>query len=747
MPDDLATAVECHRRGLLTQAAGIYERLLADDPENADLFNLLGVVRLQQGDPQGAVERIGRAVGLEPSVAAFHANLGEAYRAAGDLGRAVGCCRTALGLQPAYPEAANNLGLALMALGQMNDAVAQFQAALQLQPDFAMAHNNLANALRSRGDCQKALAHFRRAAEINPQLVEARSNLGQLLLEQGQLEEALVHCREAVRLNPASPQAQNNLGNVLRELGRLADAKACYAEAVRLSPDLAMTWNNMGQALQEEGRVPEAITWYRRALELSPDFARAHWNLGSALGEQEDYQGAIASYETALRLAPGSAEAHNGLGWILHEQGHFTRAMEYYRRAIALKPDMAAAHAHLGIVLEELGDFAAAERSFREALGQDPRHGGAHAHLATLLRDKLPEADLEAQRRLLADPLLPDGRRSALHFGLAHVLDARGAYAEAAEHLKLANALGLAQRIKRGRGYDPALHERFVDGMIATCAPAFFERVRDIGLPTERPVFVVGLPRSGTTLVEQILASHSQVFAAGELPLGREDFESLSGSSDFKTSEVSKTSEVCGVLGESQSSLEGLARLDRPTACQLAQRHLEALSERNDSLRRVVDKMPDNTLYLGLLAVLFPRAQFIYCRRDLRDVAVSCWMTNFRHIPWAHDPDHIAARFEQHQRLMAHWRQVLPVPLLEIDYERTVADLEGTARRIVAWCGLDWEPACVEFHRQTRPVRTASVTQVRQPIYTTSVQRWKHYAPTLTPLFDRLTGASSHVPG
>jgi tetratricopeptide (TPR) repeat protein len=399
--------------------------------------------------------------------------------------------------------------------------------------------------------------------------------------------------------------------------------------------------------------------------------------------------------------------------------------MEHFRKAIELKPDLAPAHANLGTVLEELGDFAEAERSFREALRHNPRHAGAHAHLATMLRDKLPEADLAAQRSLLADPLLTDGRRSALHFGLAHVLDAQGAYAEAAEHLAQANALGLAQRVKRGRGYDPAAHERLIDGMIATCTPAFFERVRDFGLPTERPVFVVGLPRSGTTLIEQILASHSQVFGAGELPLGREDFEALAAS------------------GESElGSLEGLARLDRPTACRLAQRHLEALGQRNDSAERVVDKMPDNTLYLGLLMALFPRAKFIYCRRDLRDVAVSCWMTNFRHIPWAHESEHIAARFEQHQRLMAHWRQVLPVPLLEVDYEQTVADLEGTARRIVAWCGLDWEPACVEFHRQSRPVRTASVTQVRQPIYTTSVQRWKHYAPTLAPLFDRLSRLS-----
>jgi hypothetical protein len=148
--------------------------------------------------------------------------------------------------------------------------------------------------------------------------------------------------------------------------------------------------------------------------------------------------------------------------------------------------------------------------------------------------------------------------------------------------------------------------------------------------------------------------------------------------------------------------------------------------------------MPDNYLYLGLLAAVFPKAKFIHCRRNVRDIAVSCWMTNFRHIRWANDPEHIASRFAEYRRLMEHWRRVLPVAVLDVDYEETVADLEGVARRLVAWCGLDWEPACLAFHEGQRPIRTASVAQVRQPIYARSVARWKHYEPTLGPLFAKL---------
>jgi hypothetical protein len=358
---------------------------------------------------------------------------------------------------------------------------------------------------------------------------------------------------------------------------------------------------------------------------------------------------------------------------------------------------------------------------------------------------------LAALRRLLADLDLTDARQALLHFGLAEILDARGEYPTAAEHLRLANALTEAGWHTRGQGYDPAAHTAFVDRLLATFTPAFFERVRGFGVDTERPVFIVGLPRSGTTLTEQVLAGHSEVHGAGELPLGRETFAALGeGSSEEdrgQRTEDREQTDLSSVLCPLSSSdeaeaFERLPRLDAATIRHLAERHLGRLRALNGSAPHVVDKMPDNYLYLGLLAVLFPQAKFVHCRRDLRDVAVSCWMTNFRHIRWAADPEHIAARFADYRRLMEYWRRVLPVPLLEVDYEETVADLEGVARRLVAWCGLGWEPACLAFHEGRRPVRTASVAQVRQPIYTRSVGRWKHYQAVLAGLFARLPGGT-----
>jgi tetratricopeptide (TPR) repeat protein len=720
MSNALSVALQHHQQGRLALAAQQYQAILASNPEDAEALHLLGVLAHQVGKHQQCIGLISRAIALKPGVPVYHSNLAEAHRMIGQLDTATTHCHTAIQLQPDNAGARNCLGLVLLAQTQPEAAAKEFREAVRLFPEFALAWNNLGNALRLQGEKEQALASFRRAVAIDPNFAEAHSNLGQFLLEQKQLDDALVHCREAVRLRPNFAEAHSNLGNVLREMNRQEEAKRCYAEALRLGPGIGMVYNNMAQALQEEGKLDEAIAWYQEALHRDAKSARIHTNLASALVEQEKNAEAIARYELALRLDPCYAEAHNGLGWVHHEQGDYETAQSMYRDALRLKPDLAAARCNLGTVREEMGDFSGAEQCFRDARQHDPRLPGALAQLATMLRKKLPDTDLEAIRRLLDDPYLSDGQRGCLHYGLAQALDARGDYPAAAEHLTKANGIAVAEWSKRGQSYDPAAHTRFVDQLIATFTPSLFERAQGMGSASRRPIFVVGLPRSGTTLTEQILASHSQVFGAGELPLAREAFDMLAEGKG------------------SDAAFAALGRLDGALIRRSAERHLERLEALNAVKPHVVDKMPDNYLYLGLLAVLFPNARFIHCRRDLRDIAVSCWMTNFRHIRWSSDPEHITTRFGEYRRIMEHWRKVLPVEVLEVDYEETVAGLERVARRLVAFCGLEWEPACLTFHEGKQPVRTASVAQVRQPIYTRSVARWKHYEPALGALFERL---------
>jgi tetratricopeptide (TPR) repeat protein len=642
----------------------------------------------QAGRLQEAERSYREILALEPNHADATYLLGTIAQQTGKYAVAAEYIERAISLKGTEAGFHSSLGAVYRALRRVPEAVACYRRALELKPDFAEAHGNLGNALKDQGKQDEAAACYQKALDLKPNLAEVNNNLGAVLKDQGKLDEAVACYRRAVQLKPDWADAHNSLGNTLRDQGKLDEAVACYARALQLKPDGTGTLSNLGNALKVQGKLDEAVVCQRRVLELKPDWAEAHYSLGNAF----------------------------------KEQGKLDEAVSCFRRALELKPDFADAHNNLGAALEELGDLQAAENSFRAALAHNSRFAMAHYKLAELLGGKLPEQDLLAQRRLLEEAELPDAQRLLLHFGLAQVLDARGEYAEAAQHLERGNALQLAEWRKYGQGYDPKAHESFITQMIEACTPAFFERLQSLGSESKLPVFVFGLPRSGTTLIEQILAGHSKVHGAGELRLVPQLFGAIPG-----------------VLGLSAPPLDCMPHLDSTALRRLAALHEERLRAlAGQQAERIVDKLPDNYVYLGFLATVFPRAAFIHCRRDLRDVAVSCWKTIFTSVRWANDFGHIASRIHNYERLMEHWRKVAPAPLLEVDYEETVADLEGVARKLVAWCGLDWEPACLEFAKAKRPVRTASVVQVRRPVFATSVGRWKHYEQALAPLLASL---------
>ncbi len=721
--DEMAAAFRLHQAGDFAGAIRAYQGVVARDPSHADACHLLGVAKHQMGQSAEAIEHIARAVALRPGVPAFHANLAEAYRAIGQFERAVGCCRTALHLWKEYPEAHNNLGLALQALGKDEEAVEHFRASIALKPDDAMTHSNLATALRTLGKSEEALESFRKAVELNPRLPQAQTNLGQFLLDLGKSEEALPHCREAVALQPDLAEAHNNLGNAYRALEQYTDARASYFEALRINPDLTLAHANLGLALQREGRLEEAMPWFRRATELEPTSIAYLGYLADAASESDQNDVAADCYKKMIEIDPTRPLTYNNLGWLVQEQGNLDEARSYFETALRLEPTFPPALISLGGLEEELGKLAEAEALFRKALAAHPGHTIALSRLSTLLRGKLSAEDQDLLERRLEDPTLQESVRGTLLFGLAHVHDARERYDEAAACLKRANAATLAELETRRQKYSPLEHERFVSNMIATFTPEYFERFAGVGDPSRRPVFIIGLPRSGTTLLEQVLSSHSQVHGAGELMIVRQNFEAIPG-----------------LMKRQIPPMGCLPDLPPDVVRELAQKHDAKLAALGGPATHVTDKMPDNYMYLGLINIMFPNATFIHSRRDLRDIAVSCWMTNFRSIRWACDPEHVASRFREYLRFMDHWRQTLPAPIHEVDYEESVENLEGVARRMVAACGLEWEPACLEFHKNDRPVRTASVTQVRQPVYKKSVARWKKYENSMADLFAGLPG-------
>jgi tetratricopeptide (TPR) repeat protein len=402
--------------------------------------------------------------------------------------------------------------------------------------------------------------------------------------------------------------------------------------------------------------------------------------------------------------------------------GDMTGAAEHYKRVLALVPDSAATWNELGTALRSLGRLDEAVNCFRHALVLKPDLADAYRNLALGEQVSADSPEL-ANIAALADATdLSIEERSAAAFALGKALDDAGRFDEAFAAYERANSMYRSARSAAGDWFDAVALSRQIDEIIATFTPGFFARVAGWGTRSEVPVFIVGMPRSGTSLVEQIAASHSRVFGAGELlHIGR----------------------MYGDFGPPTDSHGHELRWEEAVIRRAAGGHLQRLREIGSGAERVIDKMPDNVLCIGLVAALYPQARIIFCGRDPRDIALSCFFQKFTPgmLGFSYDLADCGKRQVQIDRLIAHWHRVLPLPMLEVNYEKLVADLAGESQRLVSFLGLEWEPACLDFHRTRRTVATASSWQVRQPLYDRSIGRWRNYERHLEPLLRALSPA------
>ena len=719
----LQSALAHHRSGQFEEAEKKYRSALALRPANADALHYLGVLEHQRGDPRKALDLIGRALRLRPGVAQMYCNLAEVQRAAGLWLESEASSRRALELQADYPEALLNLAVAVFQQKRFAEAETSARSALRIRADFVGAAIVLADSLREQRRIRDAEDAYRRVLEMAPDHDAALANLGLMLMQSGRIEEGLEFCTRAASHPSDDIVPLQNLARVQLEYGRLDEAMQVLEQALERAPNAAEISLLIGIAWDELGEIAEAKNWLDRALRLDEKLLEARVRIAGLEADVENHQGALEILESVLQTEPARVDALVGKAKARLSLGDVEGSVADYREAIRLHPESAALRASLGSTLSSAGDIDGAVAAQREAIALNKQCVAAYAGLLTTLRHRTGDAERDAAVALLDAPWMTDERRAALHFGLAAYHDGKGEWDEAANQMSRANELRNAADARRHRTYDPEQYEALVERIVETFTPELFEKLRGFGSDSERPVFIVGMPRSGTTLTEQILASHPQVYGAGERSYARQGMMLLPHAMERADDDP----------------LRCLTEADRETLQAVAEWHLAQLAALDGGgTPRIVDKMPDNYSLLGWLAVLFPRARFIYCRRDLRDVALSCWTTNFSAIRWANDLDHLARRVKQHRRLMAHWQRVLPVPMLEIDYEETVADQEGQSRRLIEWLGLDWDDRCLSFFRTERLVRTASVTQVRQPIYRRSVERWRHYESMLAPLLASL---------
>ncbi|MDF2763836.1 MAG: hypothetical protein K0S81_830 [Rhodospirillales bacterium] len=496
---------------------------------------------------------------------------------------------------------------------------------------------------------------------------------------------------------------------------RFGEAEAAFRAILDRFPEHWAALAGLGMVALAANDPDASAELLARALDNRPGDPALHNNLAKALIAANRPQEAIEKLHRALKLRPAFPEALCNLARALRQLGRGEEALEDYDRCEAVAPGHLAARIGRNGTLLELGRAQEAAAGLRAVLTDDPRCSAAHALLARAHKFRPGDPEPELIDRLLSDPALRTSDRLRLTYAAAKIADDLGDCDRAMLRLKEANRM-------RTSLADPDYFAKRVDAIVSVFTKSFMAERARWGDPSERPVFIVGMPRSGTTLTEQILASHPLVFGAGEL----ETLTHLTGA-------------LRKAAGAQKRFPEFIPQIGPDLARSFGARYVAEVAALAPSAARVTDKMPHNFELLGVIALLLPNARVIHCRRDPRDTCVSCYMHQFqdRHA-YNRDLRALGLYYRQYVRLMAHWRAALPNPPLEIRYEELIADLEAHTRRILEYCGLPWDDRCLAFHETRRSVVTPSTWQVRQPLYTGSVGRWRRYEKHLGPLLEAL---------
>jgi len=711
----LNSLLEYYQNGRFDDAEKLAVSITNEFPKHQFGWKVLGAILGATGRNSEAVDANQISVALSPEDAEAHNNLGVSLKKLRKLKEAQASYTQAIALKPDFAEAHSNLGVTLQELGRLDEALASCRQAIALKPDYARAHNNLGNMLQELGRLDEALASCRQAIALKPDTAEAHSNLGVTLTELGRLDEALASYTQAIALKPDYAEAHSNLGNTLQELGRLDEALASCRQAIALKPETAEAHSNLGVTLKELGRLDEALASYTQAIALKPDYAKAHSNLGVTLKELGKLDEALASHTQAIALKPDYAEAHSNLGVTLKELGKLNEALASYTQAIALKPDFAEAHYNLGITLQELGRLDEALASCRQAIALKPDYAEAHQALTSMKKFDAQDEQYSKMLELYLDESISEEQRCHINFGLAKAYEDLADYEQAYIHYGEGNALR-----KKLLNYD--INQ---DVELFKQIKSNYSRIAQNSLEPDKlskdlmPIFIVGMPRSGTTLVEQIISSHSQVTGAGELIYAAQF-----------------GSDIATIFTE----------VNNDTLLDFRQNYLNKLQNVSNGNLIVTDKMPQNFRYIGLLAAAFPEAKIIHVKRN---PAAVCW-ANYKQyfaskdIGYCYAIDDVISYHKLYENLMEFWANKLSNRIYNLDYEQLTVNQESETLQLIDYLGLNWDENCLSPQNNTRSVATASNVQVRKKVYRGSSEQWRKYQAFLNGAFDGLLLAHSH---
>lgn len=680
LPAGLLQAAALFRQKRLAEAEAALPPQQTSAPDPSAL-HLRGLIAREKGDHPRAIALLEAALRCDNRNAGCRGDLGHAYLVAERFRDAIGCYRRVLAAEPEAHPARFGLGMAWLGLGDFAAAAAELAAFVAAVPDH----------------------------------VDGNANLGTALCELGRHHEAEPCFARAMALRPGHPNLHFKYGMALRRRGDLLGAARHLDRAASLAPGLFDAHFQIGLVFVELVRSDQSLRAFRQAVALRPGDAAALNELGRALNRAQQYDEAEDVFAGLLRRDPASPLARSGLAWTRHMQGRVDDARAMVEAALVHGLDAAEGLTMLGLIEQSAGRFEAAIAAFERAIAARPSHAHAHLCLASLRRTGNPADRIATLERLRADGPDTSDQRATLGFAIAREHEKAGDHDSAFAEFRAANDLRRAQH-----PCEPTDH----DGQLARFRTVFtrelFAASARLGNPSERPVFVVGMMRSGTTLAERIMASHPAVHGHGELDHMRQIVQAMPA-----------------LLGGPYP--EAMPRLDAAAAATLAGRYLAPLQRIAPDACRSIDKLPHNFEHLGVAALLFPHARIIHCVRDPVDTCLSSYFHDFEaQNRFTYGLDLIGRYHRYVDRLMAHWTSVLPNPILRLPYEALVADQEGWSRRLIDFLGLPWDDRCLRFFDSERPVFTYSLWQVRQPIYRSAVGRWQSYAAHLGPLFDAL---------
>jgi len=705
------------QKGELGKAENLYNRAVRLKPNFAAVHNNLGNVLQQQGKTESAEKAFRRAIEHDQNVAQFHSNLGVILIGSDRAAEALEHFRKSIEIGAGSQKVYGNMAKAFVTLGRAEEALALLRSHLSGRIGDVPNLIQIAELEVANGNKEDAVESLLKALDLNPAGIRPHVMLCSLYRSLEQYEQSIIHGRQAVEVDPDNAESHIVLARVLAEHGARDDAEIHFQRTLALEKDNIVAHVGMAAIEELKGNYKEAEEHYLAARALEDENVFVAISLSQFYRNRDRLRPARDVMAKLLTKVDDNASVHLNYASILLETNEYSNAYAHLEKAMELNPEYPEAYANLGIWHQQMGDLDAAGEAYKKALQLRPDFPEAMFAISFLGSDEPDRTLVDNMISMVEDDELSNNHKSTLCFAIGNSLDRLGETAEAFQYLTQGNQIEYEKA-----DFELARFEESVARIEEVFTPEFYAERSAFGSNSTMPIFIVGLPRSGTTLVEQIISSHPSVFGAGELT---------------QLADVSRR--IAEITKSKRSFPEGAADLTGADILRLSGTYMRHLRQISGGAPFVTDKMPFNYLRVGLIKLLFPKAKIIVCRRDPKDIFISGYGLKFKTpIAFTSDQAEFAAVYKQFDNLTTHWDNLFPNSILSVQYESLVANQERDSRAIIEYCDLDWDDRCLEFYKSERPVKTGSNVSVRRPISSRSVGRWQQYKEFLGPLLSGL---------